>query len=414
MADFFQNGVIATLHDLGRRPASELEQELKEWSTSRPISLVIPCLVNDLDGPALARIVDQLAAVPYLEEVVIGLDRAGPADFVRAQEIFSRLGMRHRILWNDGPRMTAIRDELAAHSLPIGPPGKGRNVWLCLGYFTATGKGSVVAVHDADIHSYDRSLLARLLYPITHPMNRFSFAKGYYHRTSTGAVDGIDRMFGRVTRLFVTPLVRAIQITFGSTSYLEYLDSFRYPLAGECAMTIEIAENLRVPSDWGLELGVLAEVHRQLPTTQICQVEVANGYDHKHRSLSADDPDHGLHRMSADIAKAIYRRLAIGGLVLTAEAFRSLEAAYDRMALDLIERYEVDAMFNGLSYDRHAEETAIQVFAQAIVRAGSEFLDDPLESAFLPSWARIRSELPDLAGRLVVAVEDDHLDESIS
>ncbi|MEC9394909.1 MAG: glycosyl transferase [Actinomycetota bacterium] len=410
MPDFFQNGVIATLHDLGRRPTDELEQDLKAWSHACPMTLVLPCLVDDLDAPAMTRIVEELAAVPYLDEVVVGLDRADADGFVRACRTFERLGQHHRILWNDGPRLTAIRDEMAAHGLSAGPPGKGRNVWSCLGYSTASARGGLVALHDADVRDYHRSLPARLLHPLARPTSRFGFAKGYYHRASDGdggpAAD-TPRMFGRVTRLFVTPLVRAMSTTFGPSGYLDYLDSFRYPLAGECAMTTDVAANLRIPSDWGLELGVLAEVYRHLPPSRICQVDVADGYDHKHRELSADDPDHGLHRMSGDIAKAIYRRLAIGGTILTAEGFRSLEAAYDRTALDLLDRYEADAAFNGLAYDRHAEEAALEVFARSIVRAGDEFLDDPLESAFLPSWTRVRSVLPDLPDRLVEAVDAD-------
>ena len=413
MADFFQNGVIATLHDLGRRPTADLEQELKSWSDDRPMSLVIPCLVADLDGAALQRIVDQLAAVSYLDEVVIGLDRASRDDFARAHRIFSQLPQQHRILWNDGPRLTALRDELEAHGLPTGQPGKGRNVWFCLGHFLASGRSSIVALHDADIRDYDRSLPARLLYPVAHPSNRFGFAKGYYHRASGDGM-GPDRLFGRVTRLFVTPLVRALAVTFGDLGYLRYLDSFRYPLAGECAMSTDVAETLRVPSDWGFEIGVLAEVYRHFPTTRVCQVDVADGYDHKHRELSADDPTDGLHRMSVDIARAIYRKLAIGGVVLSAEGFRSLEAAYDRTALDLIDRYEADAAFNAMAYDRHAEESAIEVFARSVVRAGQEFLDDPLETAFIPSWSRVRSEIPDLPARLVAAVEADHAEKSDS
>ena len=81
------------------------------------MSLVIPCLMSDLDSPALQRIVDQLAAVPYLDEVIIGLDRADVDDFTRARETLARLGQHHRVLWNDGPRLTAIRDELEAHGL---------------------------------------------------------------------------------------------------------------------------------------------------------------------------------------------------------------------------------------------------------------------------------------------------------
>ena len=132
MADFFQNGVIATLHDLGRRTTADLEQDLKAWSDDRPMSLVIPCLVSDLDGSALERILDELAAVPYLEEVVVGLDQAHAEDFARARDLFSRLPQHHRILWNDGPRLRALQAELEDHDLPPGPPGKGRNVWSCL------------------------------------------------------------------------------------------------------------------------------------------------------------------------------------------------------------------------------------------------------------------------------------------
>jgi glucosyl-3-phosphoglycerate synthase len=211
-----------------------------------------------------------------------------------------------------------------------------------------------------------------------------------------------------VTRLFVTPLVRALAVTLGDRRYLNYLDSFRYPLAGECAMSMDVAETLRVPSDWGFEIGVLAEVYRRLPAGRICQVEMSGAYDHKHRDLSPCNPDGGLHRMSVDIARAVYRTLATSGVVLTAEGFRSLEAAYDRTAVDLVDRYEADAVFNGLAFDRHAEEAAIQVFAGAVVRAGEEFLEDPLETSFLPSWSRVRSELPDLPDRLVAAVEADN------
>ena len=120
MADFFQNGVIATLHDLGRRTTADLEQDLKVWSDERPMSLVIPCLVSDLDGSALERILDELAAVPYLEEVVGGLDQAHAQDFARAQSLFARLPQQHRILWNDGPRLQALQVALEDHALPPG------------------------------------------------------------------------------------------------------------------------------------------------------------------------------------------------------------------------------------------------------------------------------------------------------
>ena len=108
MGDFHQNGLVTTLHNLSRRPVQELERELLEFSKSRPMCLVLPCLYSELQGPALENIVDELCQVPYLDEIIIGLDRATEAEYRHAREYFSRLPQRHRVLWNDGPRLLAL------------------------------------------------------------------------------------------------------------------------------------------------------------------------------------------------------------------------------------------------------------------------------------------------------------------
>lgn len=43
MTDFYQNGVIATLHSLTNRDTESLEAELNEWSTKHPMSLILFC-----------------------------------------------------------------------------------------------------------------------------------------------------------------------------------------------------------------------------------------------------------------------------------------------------------------------------------------------------------------------------------
>ena len=404
MADFSQHGTIATLHHLGDRSLESLETELSSWSTDRPMSLIIPCLAAEMDGPALRGIVDELASVPYLAEVIIGLDCADHSDFLRAREFFSRLPQHHRIIWGDGPRLGSIEATLGDQDLAPSESGKGRNVWWCLGYFLASGRGHSVALHDADILTYDRSMVARLHYPIAHPTFGYTFAKGFYYRASP---DG-GRLNGRVTRLFVAPLVRALALTFGRSDYLDFIDSFRYPLAGECAMDQSLAGSIRIPADWGLEIGVLGEVFRRDGGTRVCQVDVADIYDHKHQELSPDDASAGLHKMSVDIAKAMFKKLAATGVVLTPESFRTLEATFFRAALDLIDGYNADAVLNGIPYDRHDEEATAGVFAHAIIRAGGDYLEDPVESPFIPSWARINSELPHLAEHLAKAVEADN------
>ncbi|MFW6227002.1 MAG: glycosyl transferase, partial [Bacteroidota bacterium] len=107
MGDFLQNGLVTTLHNLRNRSVKDLEAQLTEFSKTRPVSLIIPCLYSELDGPALPRILDELENVPYLNEIIIGLDRANREEFYGAVEYFSRLPQHHRLLWNDGPRLRA-------------------------------------------------------------------------------------------------------------------------------------------------------------------------------------------------------------------------------------------------------------------------------------------------------------------
>lgn len=405
MADFQQHESIATLHRLGERSVESLEGELFHYSRRRPIALIIPALYSELQGPALGNIVDEIAKVAYIDEIIVGIDRADEAQFADARQFFARLPQRTRLLWNDGPRLRKIDEVLADRVLAPTEPGKGRNVWYCLGYFLASGRCENVALHDADILTYDRGLLARLLYPILHPTFGYSFSKGYYYRAGEGAS---ARLNGRVVRLLVTPLLRALRATIGEHDYLRYLGAFRYPLAGEFAMKLDMTRSIRIPSDWGLEIGVLSEVYRIYQGRRICQVDLCGRYDHKHQDLSLADANAGLHKMSRDIAKAIYRKLAIDGTTLGTEIFRTVKAVYYRNALDLVSHYRNDATFNGFDFDLHAEETAVELFASAIMEAGDEFLNDPMGTPFIPNWSRVQSALPDVLDQLYDAVELDN------
>ena len=404
MSDFHQNGIITTLHNLTERPLEEIERELCAFSRTRPMALVLPCLYSELATPALATIVDELSKVQYLSEIVIGLDRATKQEFNHAREYFSRLNQPHKILWNEGPRLQALDAELKADSLAPTELGKGRNVWYCYGYVLASGKAQAVATHDCDIITYKRDLLARLIFPVAHPVFSYEFCKGYYPRTAEGKLNG------RVSRLLVTPLLRALKKVYGPLDYLEYLDSFRYPLAGEVSMRTDVLNDLRIPSDWGLEIGVLAEMKRNYATNRICQVDIANNYDHKHQPLSVEDASKGLSKMSMDICKAIFRKLATAGEVFTPETFRTVKATYFRIALDFVETYSNDALMNGLQLDRHAEEEAVELFAENVLAAGEHFLQNPLETPFIPSWNRVISAEPNFFERLYDAVEADNAD----
>ena len=304
MGDFHQNGVITTLHNLCNQSEAQREAELMRFKKSRPMSLVLPSLYSELQTDALAGIVDELTTVPYLNEIVVGLDRASQSEYEHALQYFSKLPQHHRVLWNEGPRLQAIDKILEKHGLAPKELGKGRNVWYCLGFVLASGRSESVALHDCDIKTYQKDMLARLIYPVANPNFNYEFCKGYYARIADG------KMNGRVTRLLVTPLLRALKKVCGHSDFLEFLDSFRYPLAGEFSFRLDVISDIRIPSDWGL--------------------------------------------------------------------------------------------------DRHAEERTVELFAANVMEAGSYFLENPMDTPFIPSWNRVISAIPDIGEQLVEAVEADH------
>lgn len=194
---------------------------------------------------------------------------------------------------------------------------------------------------------------------------------------------------------------------FPANEYLEYLNSYRYALSGEFSLRTEVLNDIRIPSDWGLEIGVLSEMNRNYANNRICQVDIADKYDHKHQELSEKDASKGLSKMSIDISKSIFRKLATTGLVFNNETFRSIKATYFRIALDFVETYNNDAKMNGLSFDIHEEEKAVELFAENIMNAGSHFLEHPMETPFIPSWTRVNSAFPEIKEEILNAVKLD-------
>jgi len=400
MADFYQTGVVTTLHRLKPDSVGRLERDLEKFTPQTPIGLVLPALASEFDSPAMAQIAAELRQVRYLQRIVVALGRAGRDQYFRAKSFFENFYTPVTVLWMDSERIQGLLKLLEERGLSAGPDGKGRSCWLAYGYLLAQGDCDVIALHDCDIVNYDRQLLARLCYPVVHPHLRFEFCKGFYARIT-------DRMHGRVTRLFMTPLIRALESIVPGNPFLRYLDSFRYVLAGEFAMNASLARVNRIPADWGLEVGVLAEVFRNCAVARTCQVDLMDNYEHKHQALSPDDPSKGLFRMSCDIAKSLFRTLASEGLAFTTDHFRTLEVRYVRMAQDTIVRYYADALLNGLKFDRHAEEEAVAVFARGLRRAAQEFLEDPLGLPQIPNWNRVLAAIPEFFDLLLDAVGKD-------
>lgn len=401
MSDFYQTGVITTLHQLGTPSLERLEADLYQYSRTRPMALVLPALYSEFEGPAMPGIVQELAKVKYLNEIVLVLDKGTEKDFDRVRKFMSPISTEIKIIHNDGKRIREIYETFSRNGFNVGERGKGRSAWLAYGYVLSRGQSDVIALHDCDIVTYSRELLARLCYPVVHPNLDYVFCKGYYSRIS-------GKMNGRVTRLLVTPLVRSLQQLIGAHAFLAFLDSFRYPLSGEFCMIADLARVNRIPWDWGLEVGSLAEVHRNYSPRRVCQVDIAANYDHKHQSLSAEDINKGLMKMTVDICKSIFRTLASEGVIFSEGLFKSLLVSYLRQAEDTIIKYEADAAINGLKFDRHEEAMAVEAFTKAIAMATQIFMENPMMTPLIPNWNRVTTAIPGIFEMLKKAVDEDN------
>ncbi len=399
MSDFHQCGPITTLPRLEAAGAERRERELVDLVRTNPLFLIIPCLIDELKKPALAGMVLEIRDAPYIDTIVISLDRADEDGYRQALEYFHDIGHRTVVLWNNAPPLLQLRTEMEKRFAGVSEPGKGRAVWMAIGYVLAGERARVVAFHDADVVNYSRSQLTNLVYPVLNPLLSFDFCKAYYSRYT-------DRLHGRATRLLIRPLLQAVETMVGRTSFISYLGAFRYALAGELAFSSDLLRRIRIPGDWGLEVGLLFEVLRQRSPRRICQVDITDQFEHKHQPLSPDDPTTGLHRMAVDIVKHLLRTLSAAGIVLPGGCFQSMRVAYQRFAEDAVSDYLAVAAFNGLSFDKNAEEDAVDTFSKALQEACEQFMIDPLGAPPLPNWSRVDSAIPDAGARLVAAVAD--------
>ena len=394
MADFQQN-VVPTFTRLIDEDLGRMEKNILRAARRAPIGVIIPALFNDLSSPAMQHIIRELAEMNFVKRIYISFASNSEEELQQATEIIEPIKERGVLLWNDAPAVQTVLDKIN-QAVPFDAGGKGRAVWIALGYALGKSEVSVLAFHDADIVTYDRGFLLRLLYPVVHL--RYQFAKGFYVRYS-------DRLHGRVARLFYFPFVKALRDIMGKTDFLEYMADFRYPLSGEFATFATIAYDLVFPSDWGIEVGILAEIYRITRPHRICQVEITSRYDHKHQE-AGEDSNAGLLKMVSDIARTFFTHLASGGSILTQDFLRTLKHTYLANARSYVRIYESFAEMNGLQkFDRHQELGLIEVFAGTLDRAFGEYQNHPFGSPTIPDWRRIEVALEGILPELVNAFE---------
>lgn len=401
MADFFQNGVITSLQKLGERTLEDIEDDLVAMSHRRKMVLLLPALYSEFETPAMHNIIEELKHVRYLHRVILGLDQATHSQFLEVKELMRQVPCEVDVLWNDGPRIQTLYDELSQAGFPgLEAPGKGRNVWTMIGYGLTGEENYAFALHDCDIVNYSREIVARLFYPIVHPALDYEFNKGYYSRVAS-------KLHGRVTRLFYTPLIRSLEKVMGPNKFLEYMDSFRYALSGEFAFIRSLGRGIGISPTWGLEVSTLSEVYKNTSNRRICQTEIMDTYEHKHQDLGSKSEGGGVYKMAADIAKTIFRVMAQEGVVFSESHFKTLLATYFQESRFEISKFVALSKLNGLQYNREVEIDSVEAFQDAIEEAARDFYENPMGVPALSPWITVRSVLPDFSEKFAAAVELD-------
>jgi glucosyl-3-phosphoglycerate synthase len=392
---------VATLHDLCI-DKDKLLKKVSDAASERPVSVIMPMLYKEIKSDALKNIIKGLNKCTYLTEVVIPLAARNDKEFREVKRFFKGLEIPKIIMWCNGPKVEKLLTELKSEGLNLLKyHGKGRDVWLAMGIASIKSYG--IALHDADVLNYDEMLPSKLLYPIIEPELEFKFNKGYYARVN------LDKkiIYGRVFRLFLHPLLRSfIDIVGAETDFVRFLRSFRYPISGEFALTSDLARDVDLPGDWGIEIGIMAEMYRNMAIKSICQTDLGF-YDHKHQKVGTNS-EKGLMKMTGDILKTLLRVLIEeDNIEISRERLISLRVAYVRHSRDSIRKYHADALFNNLRYDRHVEESMVEKFSQQIMNAGTSYMRKPVGTR-IPDWLRTISARRKIREQLLSIVIADN------
>lgn len=399
-------------NDFGRISDSVLEETL-EHMKDHPLYLFLPATYSDAtNGEVIENIFNTLENIQNehnsIDNIVLGLDATPEKEqFEEVRERFKEIP-NSTIIWNDSPEMQDLYRKLKEQNIPV-KKGKGRNMWTGLGHRYMLDRNSSFVIHDCDIRPqyktgekiYDDNIFLSMITPLLHPsFGEQDFNKAYYTRLKEEK-RGEFRLSGRVTRLLVYPFIDAVKENYRSTSewtnkkivdYMDHLKSFKYPLSGEFAMRANLANNLTIQPDWGLEIGTLNSLFQT--RYHLSQVDLGN-YDHKHARL----PDLG--NMAEEIVKTVFRKLysLAEEEAKNTKLFDKTIADYDKFGHEFVNTYRILSASKDWNYDEREEIQAIYTFMDSIKDAHEKFMEQPEEVQPLPNWNQIshkyRKELID-------------------
>lgn len=203
--------------------------------------------------------------------------------------------------------------------------GKGEALWKSL-YVT---KGDIIVWIDTDITNIHPRFIYGLLGPLLkHP--RIHYVKGFYARPIQ--VDGKLQAFGggRVTELVARPLLNL---------FYPELSGIVQPLSGEYAGRRSVLEQLPFFSGYGVETGLLLDLHERYGLDAIAQVDLELRVHH-------NQPLVNLSKMSFTILQVFIARIENRyGIQLLDKANQTMKLVIqepERFALDIAQIADIE------------------------------------------------------------------------
>ncbi len=154
-------------------------------------------------------------------------------------------------------------------------PGKGEALWRSL----AATSGDVLVFIDSDLVEFDPGFVPALLGPLLLPQwgggRGVQLVKGFYRRPLRIESVEVGTGGGRVTELLARPLLNALR---------PELAGVVQPLGGEYAATRAFLESVPFAAGYGVEIGLLLDVHTHHGLDGLAQVNLGVR-KHRNRSL---------------------------------------------------------------------------------------------------------------------------------
>jgi hypothetical protein len=180
-------------------------------------------------------------------------------------------GLIDEVIVIDSASADATREIAASYGVPVFVHAEIRPD---LGAFRGKGEAMYKStfVTDADIIAWVdtdiENIAPRFFYGLLGPMLTYpeiKFSKGYFARPVRVDAAGIELGGGRVTEILARPYINL---------YLPQLSGYIQPLAGTVAIYRQLLSTMRIPTNYGIEIAMLAQAVANAGLWATCQVNL--------------------------------------------------------------------------------------------------------------------------------------------